>query len=116
MRGGFAAQAGLMLGDIVLMFLAAIGVAALLHANPLLFHGLQYMGAAYLAYLGARLLFARGEGGGTVVPFSNAAEFRRGFLVTLFNPKAIVFTWRSSRCSWTPPRNRARSPSSRWAR
>ncbi|BEV18127.1 leucine efflux protein LeuE [Herbaspirillum sp. DW155] len=91
LRGGFMAQAGLMLGDIVLMFLAAAGVAALLHANPLLFHGLQYMGAVYLAYLGGRLLFARGQGGGTVVPFSNAAEFRRGFLVTLFNPKAIVF-------------------------
>jgi len=26
-----------------------------------------------------------------VVPFSNAADFRRGFLVTLINPKAIVF-------------------------
>jgi threonine/homoserine/homoserine lactone efflux protein len=91
MRGGVAAMAGLMLGDIVLMFLAAIGVAALLHANPLLLHGLQYLGAAYLAYLGARLLFARGEGGGTVVPFSNAADFRRGLLVTLINPKAIVF-------------------------
>ena len=91
LRGGFAAIAGLMLGDIVLMFLAAIGVAALLHANPLLFRGLQYLGAAYLAYLGLRLLFARGEGGGTVVPFSNAADFRRGFLVTLINPKAIVF-------------------------
>ncbi|MBB5393949.1 MULTISPECIES: leucine efflux protein LeuE [unclassified Herbaspirillum] len=91
LRGGFAAMAGLMLGDIVLMFLAAIGVAALLHANPLLFRGMQYLGAAYLAYLGLRLLFARGEGGGTVVPFSNAADFRRGFLVTLINPKAIVF-------------------------
>ncbi|MCA1327059.1 leucine efflux protein LeuE [Herbaspirillum sp. alder98] len=90
-RGGFASMAGLMLGDIVLMFLAAIGVAALLHANPLVFRGMQYLGTAYLAYLGVRLLFARGEGGGTVVPFSNAADFRRGFLVTLINPKAIVF-------------------------
>jgi len=90
-RGGVAAMAGLMLGDIVLMFLAAIGVAALLHANPMWLHALQYLGAAYLAYLGARLLFASGEGGGTVVPFSNAADFRRGLLVTLINPKAIVF-------------------------
>lgn len=90
-RGGFAAIAGLMLGDIVLMFLAAIGVAALLHANPLLFKGMQYLGAAYLAYLGVRLLFSRAEDSGTLVPFSNAADFRRGFLVTLINPKAIVF-------------------------
>lgn len=91
LRGGFAAIAGLMLGDIVLMFLAAIGVAALLHANPMLFKGMQYLGAAYLAYLGVRLLMARGEDSGALVPFSNAADFRRGFLVTLINPKAIVF-------------------------
>lgn len=91
LRGGFAAIAGLMLGDIVLMFLAAIGVAALLHANPVLFKGMQYIGAAYLAYLGARLLFAKEESGSSVVPFSNMADFRRGFFVTLMNPKAIVF-------------------------
>lgn len=91
LRGGFAAIAGLMLGDIVLMFLAAIGVAALLHANPVLFKGMQYIGAAYLAYLGARLLFAKEESGSSVVPFSNMADFRRGLFVTLMNPKAIVF-------------------------
>jgi threonine/homoserine/homoserine lactone efflux protein len=91
LRGGFSSLAGLMLGDAVLMFLAAIGVAALLKANPLLFQGMQYLGAAYLAYLGFRLLTAKGEEGGTVVPFSSAADFRRGFLVTLINPKAIVF-------------------------
>jgi leucine efflux protein len=91
-RGGFAALAGLMLGDAVLIFLAAIGVAALLQANPLLFYGVQYLGAAYLAWLGFRLLTAKqGGGGAAVVPFSNAADFRRGFLVTLINPKAIVF-------------------------
>lgn len=91
LRGGFTSLFGLMLGDAVLMFLAAIGVAALLQANPLLFKGLQYLGAAYLAWLGIKLLTAKKEQGGAVVPFSNAADFRRGFLVTIFNPKAIVF-------------------------
>lgn len=92
LRGGFMSLAGLMLGDAVLMFLAAIGVAALLQANPMLFKGMQYLGAAYLAYLGIKLLTAKKDGqGGAVVPFSNAADFRRGFLVTLVNPKAIVF-------------------------
>ncbi|RZI44378.1 leucine efflux protein LeuE [Herbaspirillum sp. HC18] len=91
LRGGFTSLLGLMLGDAALMFLAAIGVAALLQANPMLFKGLQYLGAAYLAYLGIRLLVAKSEQGGAVVPFSNAADFRRGFLVTIINPKAIVF-------------------------
>lgn len=89
-RGGFAALAGLMLGDGVLICLAALGVAALLHANPLLFRGMQYLGAAYLAYLGVRILMSNGSGN-DLAPFSQAADFRRGFLVTLVNPKAIVF-------------------------
>jgi leucine efflux protein len=91
LRGGFASLFGLMLGDAALMFLAAIGVAALLKAHPLLFTGLQYLGATYLAWLGFKLLTAKNEQGGALVPFSNAADFRRGFLVTLINPKAIVF-------------------------
>lgn len=91
LRGGFASLAGLMLGDAALMFLAAVGVAALLQAHPLLFQGMQYLGAAYLAYLGFRLLTSKSEQGSAAVPFSNAADFRRGFLVTLINPKAIVF-------------------------
>ncbi|HEY8608687.1 MAG TPA: leucine efflux protein LeuE [Noviherbaspirillum sp.] len=91
LRGGYASLAGLMLGDGALMLLAALGVAALLQANPLLFKGMQYLGAAYLAYLGFRLLTARDEEGAAAVPFSNSADFRRGFLVTLINPKAIVF-------------------------
>lgn len=91
LRGGFASLAGLMLGDAMLMLLAAIGVAALLQANPLLFKGMQYLGAVYLAWLGIKLLLAKNGQGGAVVPFSNAADFRRGFLVTIINPKAIVF-------------------------
>lgn len=93
LHGGFAAVAGLMLGDIVLMFLAGIGVAALLHANPVLFKGMQYLGAAYLAYLGARLLMTKEKDKGVAAstPFSDRVDFRRGFFVTLMNPKAIVF-------------------------
>jgi threonine/homoserine/homoserine lactone efflux protein len=92
LRGGYAAVFGIMLGDAVLMFLAAIGVAALLTANPLVFKGVQYLGAAYLAYLGCRLLFAK-KGGETsaAIGFAGAGNFARGFMVTLINPKPIVF-------------------------
>jgi leucine efflux protein len=91
LRGGFASLAGVMLGDAVLMFLAAAGVAALLQANPMLFRGLQYVGALYLAYVGWRLLWAKQGQGSMATPFSHVDDFRRGFLVTLVNPKAIVF-------------------------
>jgi threonine/homoserine/homoserine lactone efflux protein len=91
LRGGYVCLAGLMLADALLMLLAALGVAALLRANPALFKGVQYLGAFYLAWMGFKLVRAKNEEGETVVPFSSVADFGRGFLVTLLNPKAIVF-------------------------
>jgi threonine/homoserine/homoserine lactone efflux protein len=56
---GAAATLGVILGDQVLLWLAVAGVAALLAANPLLFQGVQYSGAAYLAWIGLKLIFAQ---------------------------------------------------------
>ena len=58
-RAGAAATLGLILGDQVLLWLAVAGVAALLAAQPLLFQGVQYLGAAYLAWIGLKLIFAQ---------------------------------------------------------
>src|SRR5512140_3275327 len=55
-RAGAAATLGLIAGDQVLMWLAAAGVAAVLQANETLFKALQYVGAAYLIWIGAKLL------------------------------------------------------------
>jgi threonine/homoserine/homoserine lactone efflux protein len=90
-RGGYAALAGLMLGDWVLMAAAMVGVAALLAAHPLLFRGLQYAGAAYLVWVGLQLLRARRGDGAARRPDIAGAHFRQGFLITVVNPKAIVF-------------------------
>lgn len=89
-RGGAAATAGLIAGDQVLMWLAAAGVAAVLQANEALFKGLQYAGAAYLAWIGLRLLRARADDAPPIA--MHAGRFaRQAFLITLMNPKAIVF-------------------------
>lgn len=91
-RAGFAAALGVVTGDWVHMLLAGIGVAALLQANPMVFKAIQYLGAAYLIYIGLSLLRARlggHQGVADAVPTSR--HFRRMFLITLMNPKAIVF-------------------------
>lgn len=91
-RAGFAAALGVVTGDWVHMLLAGIGVAALLQANPMVFKAIQYLGAAYLIYIGLSLLRARlggQQGVADAVPTSR--HFRRMFLITLMNPKAIVF-------------------------
>jgi threonine/homoserine/homoserine lactone efflux protein len=89
-RAGVAAIFGLIAGDQVLMWLAALGVAAVLQANPALFQGLQYAGAAYLAWLGLRLLLAR-EQSAAPIRLMPGHYLRQAFFITLLNPKAIVF-------------------------
>ncbi len=90
-RGGYAALGGLMLGDWLLMAAAMAGVAALLAAHPLLFRALQYAGVAYLLWVAMQLLRGRADAPAQERPALSAAYFRQGFLITVINPKAIVF-------------------------
>jgi len=89
-RGGAAATAGLIIGDQVLLWLAVAGVAALLAAHPTLFKAVQYLGAAYLAWIGLKLLFAK-PGSASPIRIEPRHYARQAFLITLLNPKAIVF-------------------------
>ena len=90
-RAGAAATWGVIVGDQVLLWLAVAGVAALLAAHPLAFKAVQYAGAAYLAWIGLRLLFSRGDGSASPVHIEPRAYARQAFFITLLNPKAIVF-------------------------
>jgi threonine/homoserine/homoserine lactone efflux protein len=90
-RAGAAATAGVIAGDQVLLWLAVAGVAALLAAHPTWFKAVQYAGAAYLAWIGLKLVFARGGGGASPIRIEPRQYARQAFLITLLNPKAIVF-------------------------
>ncbi len=89
-RAGAAATFGVIAGDQVLLWAAVAGVAALLAAHPALFQGIQYAGAAYLAWIGLKLVFAR-PGAASPVRIEPHHYARQAFLITLLNPKAIVF-------------------------
>jgi leucine efflux protein len=90
MRGGVAATLGVILGDQVLMWLAVAGVAALLSAYPAAFHAVQWLGAAYLAFLGGKMLLAK-PGAAPVLHIEPHHFLRQALMITLLNPKAIVF-------------------------
>ena len=90
LRGGLAATLGVIAGDQVLMWLAVAGVAALLLAYPAAFAAVQWLGAAYLAWLGVRLLRIR-PGDAPVLQMRAGHYFRQSLTITLLNPKAIVF-------------------------
>lgn len=89
-RAGMACCLGVMAADQVLMWLAVAGVATLLAAYPAAFHAVQWVGAAYLAWLGYKLLTAR-PGDAPAIQIQPRQYFRQGALITLMNPKAIVF-------------------------
>ena len=89
-RAGLACCLGVMAADQVLMWLAVAGVAAVLAAYPAAFHAVQWVGAAYLAWLGYKLLTAR-PGDAPAIEIQPRRYFRQGALITLMNPKAIVF-------------------------
>lgn len=88
--GGVAATFGIIAGDQVLLWLAVAGVSALLSAYPAAFHAVQWAGAAYLAWLGWRMLAAK-PGQGPVLNIKPHHYFRQATVITLLNPKAIVF-------------------------
>ena len=89
-RGGLAATMGVIAGDQVLMWLAVAGVAALLAATPAAFSMVQWVGAAYLAWLGWKMLTAK-PGDAPVLNIRPRQYFQQAATITLLNPKAIVF-------------------------
>lgn len=89
-RGGLAATLGVIAGDQVLMWMAVAGVAALLAAYPAAFHAVRWLGAAYLAWLGFKMLRAQ-PGAAPILNIRPRQFARQAFFITLLNPKAIVF-------------------------
>ena len=89
-RGGLAATLGVIAGDQVLMWLAVAGVAAVLATNPAAFALVQWLGAAYLAWIGVRMLLSK-PGDAPLLDIKPHHFFRQAFVITLLNPKAIVF-------------------------
>ncbi len=89
-RGGLAATLGVIVGDQVLLWMAVAGVAALLATYPTAFQAVQWLGAGYLAWLGAKMLLAQ-PGAGPILHIKPHHYLRQAMMITLLNPKAIVF-------------------------
>ena len=113
-RTGFRAATGVFVGDTTLILLTSLGAASLLRTTPLVFDVVKLLGAGYLLFLGYGMLksardlwradrAARStratEDTTTGAPAPAAAPdaddrerpFRRALVVSLLNPKAILF-------------------------
>jgi threonine/homoserine/homoserine lactone efflux protein len=92
-RRAFAAALGICLGCLAWGALVAVGLGVLLEASTLAYLALKWIGAAYLLYLGFRMvLVARGEAGTDEAPPPPRSNwFLRGLLTNLLNPKVGAF-------------------------
>jgi threonine/homoserine/homoserine lactone efflux protein len=90
---GIASALGVGAGCFVHIFAVAFGLAELLRAMPVAYEAIRYAGAAYLIYLGLRMLLAkRGPAGVRVVePARLDRIFLQGALTNILNPKVALF-------------------------
>jgi threonine/homoserine/homoserine lactone efflux protein len=102
-KAGIVAGLGITAGCFVHIFAAALGVSALLAASATAFTVLKYIGAAYLLWIGIRILLAKAQPvvGWAPVPTASGERwaqvptlrsvFRGGFLTNVLNPKVAIF-------------------------
>jgi threonine/homoserine/homoserine lactone efflux protein len=92
-RSGLGAVMGTLTGDLIFMFAAAVGLATLLAAQPIILTSLQWAGIFYLCYLGQELFWQpRGISSPSAsYPPGTWSCFLKGLAVCLTNPKAILF-------------------------
>jgi leucine efflux protein len=108
MRVGFQGAYGVFVGDTILLVCTGLGAAGVLRTYPAMFMVVKYFGAAYLTWMGLNLLRAAVAGLrsqpdvlASVASASNASTsvnaahlqrpFRRALVISLLNPKAILF-------------------------
>ncbi len=89
-RSGMSAVAGVALGLLLVGIAAALGMAALISASPVMYQGLRWGGVFYLLWL-AWEAWRPERTEENEFAESNARYFRRGLVVNLLNPKAAVF-------------------------
>ena len=103
-KAGYQGALGVFVGDTILLLLTALGAAGLLRTYPALFMMVKYAGAAYLTWVGLNLIRAavqkwRSHTAADVAMEADVTQatahlqqpFKRALVISLLNPKAILF-------------------------
>jgi RhtB (resistance to homoserine/threonine) family protein len=98
-KAGVVAALGINAGCFVHIFAAALGVSALLAASATAFTVLKWIGAAYLVWIGVKLLVSRAPQitpdlrglADAQPPLPLSSVFFGGFLTNVLNPKVAIF-------------------------
>lgn len=90
-REGMQSAVGTLFGGLFHVFAAALGLSAILAASALAFHTVKYAGAAYLVWLGIRMIRTRNAEMPTQAATPGQGSFRQGILTEALNPKTALF-------------------------
>lgn len=93
-RAGLLSVLGIVSGSVIHTLAAAFGLSAILATSAQAFAVVKLVGAAYLVYLGAKMLLERSTGVGTASEFAPEgpwAVYRAGLFTNVLNPKVALF-------------------------
>ena len=88
---GLRSAAGTFIGGMCHVVAASLGLSALLAASAVAFSVVKYAGAAYLVFLGIRMLITRNEGGAALARVQPSGAVRQGIWTEVLNPKTALF-------------------------
>src|SRR6202165_4827349 len=89
-REGIHSSLGTFIGGLFHVFAAGLGVSAILAASAVAFHTVKYAGAAYLVWLGIRMIRTR-NAEITLTAAPSLGAFRQGIFTEALNPKTALF-------------------------
>jgi threonine/homoserine/homoserine lactone efflux protein len=90
-REGVESSLGTFVGGLFHVVAAALGISAILAASAVAFHTVKYAGAAYLVYLGVKMIRTRNAELEVAVSPSSKNAFGQGILTEALNPKTALF-------------------------
>ncbi len=90
-REGVSSSIGTFFGGLFHVFAAALGVSAILTASAVAFHTIKYAGAAYLIFLGVRMIGSRNAKLSLSAVAPSNGAFRQGIITEALNPKTALF-------------------------
>jgi threonine/homoserine/homoserine lactone efflux protein len=90
-REGIQSSLGTFTGGLFHVFAAALGVSAILAASAVAFHMVKYAGAAYLVWLGIRMIRTRNTELAVDTSAPSRGALRQGIWTEALNPKTALF-------------------------
>ena len=90
-REGVHSSMGTFAGGLFHVLAASLGLSAILAASAVAFHTVKYAGAAYLVWLGMRMIRSRNVEMTAALSIPSPGAFRQGILTEILNPKTALF-------------------------